>query len=296
VDDASYEILEARALEAFSDKGFLHLPNFRMKRKDGEIFICEMAMMPLHDKEGVMTSWVCVIRDITEQRQVEAKLDLTRRKLRALAAEITVLEERERRTIATQLHDQLGAVLAMGKVKIATILKAAAGTPFAEPLEEVHALIGEAVNETRSLTWELSPPILYQLGLSAAVEWLCEEFEKKHRLSVIFSQAGEPVEIGEELRFLVFSAVRELLLNIVKHAEARQVNVLLAWTEASFLCRVQDDGNGFVVSEMESLREARRSFGLFNIHERVAELDGRVEISSAPGEGTTVTLVLPFGI
>ncbi|WP_026938909.1 PAS domain S-box protein [Holophaga foetida] len=296
VDEASYETLEARALEAFSEKGFLHLPNFQMRRKNGDIFVSELAMMPLRGKDGLMTSWVCVVRDITEQRQMEAKLDLTRRKLRALAAELTLLEEKERRTIATQLHDQLGAVLAMGKVKVATILQAAAGTPFAGPLEEVQALIGEAVNETRSLTWELSPPILYQLGLSAAVEWLCEENEKKHHLAVRFSQVGEALEITEELRFLVFSAVRELFLNIVKHAEAKQVSVMLAWTEESVLCRVQDDGKGFVMSEVEPLREARRSFGLFNIQERVAELDGRVEITSLPGEGTTVLLVLPLGI
>jgi len=250
--------------------------------------------MPLRDKNGTLTSWVCVVRDITEQRQTEAKLDLTRRKLRALAAELTVVEERERRKIAAQLHDQLGATLAMGKVKLATVRREAQGTPLAQGLEEVDGLIREAVEATRSLTWELSPPILYQLGLSAALEWLCEDCGKRHDLAIAFSQLGEPGDLSDELRFLLFSSVRELLLNTVKHAQANRVSVTLAWTESTVLCQVQDDGHGFEASEVGSLQEAHRSFGLFNIQERVAELDGRMDITSAPGEGTTISLMLPF--
>jgi signal transduction histidine kinase len=263
-------------------------------RKNGEVFVCEMALMALHGEDGAVTSWVAVIRDITEQRQMEAKLDLTRRKLRALAAEITLLEERERRVIATQLHDQLGAVLAMGKVKLATLLKATAGTPFAAPLEEIHTLVGNAVDETRSLTWELSPPVLYQLGLNAAIEWLCEETEKRNGLIVRFTQEGEPVELSDERRFLVFSAARELLLNVVKHAEASHVSVRLRWTDTAIESQVQDDGKGFDVAGVEVLRDAHRSFGLFNIQERVADLDGRVDVASSPGAGSTVSLMLPF--
>jgi PAS domain S-box-containing protein len=294
VSDEAYEGLERKAFEAFGEKGFLHLPTFHMKRKSGEVFVCEMALMPLHGEEGTITSWVAVIRDITEQRRTEAKLDSTRRKLRALAGELTLLEERERRVIATQLHDQLGAILAMGKVKLATLLKAAAGTPYAAPLEEIHALVGNAVNETRSLTWELSPPVLYQLGLSAAIEWLCEETEKRNALTVRFSQEGMSVNLGDERRFLVFSAIRELILNVVKHAEAHHIMIRLRWTDTAIECQVQDDGKGFDVAGVEALKEARRSFGLFNIQERVAELDGRVEITSSPGAGATVSLMLPF--
>jgi PAS domain S-box-containing protein len=294
VDDTSYEALETKALSSFAGKGFLHLSTFHMKRKSGEVFVCEMALMPLHGEDGALTSWVAVIRDITEQRQTEAKLDLTRRKLRALAAETTLLEERERRGIATQLHDQLGAVLAMGKVKLATLLRATAGTPFAAPLEEIHALVGEAVNETRSLTWELSPPVLYQLGLSAAIEWLCEETEKRNGLTIRFTQEGEPVELSDERRFLLFSAARELLLNVIKHAEAKHVSIRLRWTDTAVESQVKDDGKGFDVAGVEVLRDARKSFGLFNIQERVADLDGRVDITSAPGEGSAVSLMLPF--
>lgn len=294
VDEASYERLELQALAAFEGKGFLHLATFRMTRKSGDAFDCELAMMPLYGESRRLTSWVAVIRDITEQRQTEAKLDLTRRKLRALTAELTLLEERERRGIAAQLHDQLGAVLAMGKVKLAALLRAHAGTPVATQLEEVHGLVGEAVNETRSLTWELSPPILYQLGLSAAIEWLCEETENRNGFQVRFSQEGESVRLSDELRFLLFSSVRELLLNVVKHAEARNVEATLRWGERTVGIQVVDDGKGFDLAETEPLRDARKSFGLFNLQERVADLDGQVEIVSAPGAGTTVSLVLPF--
>jgi signal transduction histidine kinase len=136
--------------------------------------------------------------------------------------------------------------------------------------------------------------VLYQLGLSAAIEWLCEETEKRNALAVRFSQEGEQVNLGDERRFLVFSAVRELILNVVKHAEARTVLIRLRWTDTAIECEVQDDGKGFDVAGVEALKEARRSFGLFNIQERVAELDGRVDIISSPGSGSTISLVLPF--
>jgi signal transduction histidine kinase len=222
------------------------------------------------------------------------KLDRTRQKLRGLAGELTQVEERERRTIAAHLHDQLGAVLSMAKVKLASLRQGAEGTPFAPALEEVHALVGDAVQETRSLTWELSPPILYQLGLEAALEWLGESVEQRHGVAFRLTKEGTQRDLGEERRFLVFSAVRELLLNVVKHAGASGVSLRLRWLEGVVEATLEDDGEGFDVPTAAALPDARRSFGLFSIQERFDDLGGSVSIRSAPGEGTSVTLVLPY--
>jgi signal transduction histidine kinase len=226
---------------------------------------------------------------------MQERLERSRQKLRALAAELTRVEERERRVIATHLHDQIGAVLAMTKVKIAALRQMATDAPLVAGLDEVRALVGEAVNDTRNLTWELSPPILYQLGLGAALEWLGEEAETRHSLRVKFSEEGTRHELSDEGRFFLFSAARELLQNVVKHARARNVDIVLRWTEADVCAEVRDDGNGFDVSEAEGLRDARRSFGLFNIQERASGLGGRLAIVSSPQQGTTATVVLPFG-
>lgn len=265
-----------------------------VKRKDGElIWVLENARA-IRDEKGRVDHYEGIVQDISDRRRMAEKLDRTRQKLRGLAAEITRVEERERRTIATQLHDQLGAVLSMAKVKLASLRQGAEGSPLAPALEEVHALVGNAVQETRSLTWELSPPILYQLGLEAALEWLGENVEQRHGIAFRLKKEGAPRDLGEERRFLVFSAVRELLLNVVKHADAGGVSLRLRWLEEVVEASLEDDGKGFDVPGAAALPDARRSFGLFSIQERFDDLGGSVSIRSTPGQGTSVTLVLPY--
>ncbi len=265
-----------------------------VKRKDGElIWVLENARA-IRDETGRVDHYEGIVQDVSDRRRLAEKLDRTRQKLRGLAAEITRVEERERRTIATQLHDQLGAVLSMAKVKLASLRQGAEGTSIAPALEELHTLVGNAVQETRSLTWELSPPILYQLGLPAALEWLGENVEHRHGIAFRLTKEGEVRELGEERRFLLFSAVRELLLNVVKHADAGGVSLRLRWLEEVLEATLSDDGRGFDVPGAAALPDARRSFGLFSIQERFDDLGGSVSIRSSPGEGTSVTLVLPY--
>ena len=180
----------------------------------------------------------------------------------------------------------------MGKVKLGSLRQEAQGTPFSGGIEAVHALVGEAVRETRELTWELSPPVLYQLGLEAALEWLGESFEERHGIAFRFEREGERRDLGDERRFLVFAAVRELLLNVVKHAGADGASVRLRWLELGVEVEVRDDGKGFEAAAPAP--DESRSFGLFSIQERFDDLGGSVAIRSAPGDGTTVTLVLPY--
>jgi PAS domain S-box-containing protein len=266
-----------------------------VKRKDGGlIWVLENARA-IRDERGRIDHYEGIVQDVSDRRRLAEKLDRTRQKLRGLAAEITRVEERERRTIATHLHDQLGAVLSMAKVKLASLRQGAEGTPIASALEEVHVLVGSAVQETRSLTWELSPPILYQLGLEAALEWLGENVEQRNGVAFRLTKEGMPRELGEERRFLVFSAVRELLLNVVKHADAGGVSLRLRWLEEGLEATLLDDGKGFDVPGAAALPDARRSFGLFSIQERFDDLGGSVSIRSTPESGTAVTLVLPYG-
>jgi PAS domain S-box-containing protein len=288
VDPAS----RARFEEALSSQGEVRGFESLVRRRDGElIWVLENARA-VRDEKGRFDHYEGIVQDITERRRMAETLDRSRRKLRGLAAELTRVEERERRTIAAQLHDGLGATLSMGKVRLGALRQQAQGTPLAAEVEAVHALVGEAVRETRALTWELSPPILYQLGLESALEWLGESFEERHGVAFRFQREGQTRDLSEERRFLVFSAVRELLLNVVKHAGAGSAVVTLRWRDAEVEATVSDDGKGFEASA--SPPDERRSFGLFSIQERFDDLGGRVTVRSAPGEGTTVTLVLPY--
>jgi len=288
VDPSSRERFEEALVEEEEVRGFESL----VRRRDGAlIWVLENARA-VRDEKGRLDHYEGIVQDISERRQMAEKLDRSRRKLRGLAAEITRVEERERRAIAAQLHDQLGATLSMGKVKLGSLRQEAQGTPLAAGIEAVHTLVGEAVRETRELTWELSPPVLYQLGLEAALEWLGESFEERHGIAFRFEREGERRDLGDERRFLVFAAVRELLLNVVKHADADGASVRLRWLESGVEVAVSDDGRGFEAAAPAP--DESRSFGLFSIQERFDDLGGSVAIRSRPGEGTTVALVLPY--
>jgi PAS domain S-box-containing protein len=286
---------------AVKEAGYLHVPAFRMKRKNGETFDTQHSVMPLYREDGSLLSVVSVIRDVTEQRRTEDKLDQYRRKLRALAAELTVVEARERRAIAAELHENLGQLLATSKIKIASLRTAAPDAALQERIGEVQGLVEEALQQTRSLTYQLSPPILYQLGLEAALKWLSENMDKQYGLRVLFSRQGESGLLAEESRAFLFSAIRELLVNVAKHAGASQVAVRLRWRAESVEILVRDNGKGFrrggtfgLSSAKDGVPESQDGFGLFNIQERVSDLGGSLRIRSEPLKGTAVKIHLPL--
>ena len=296
VNDESFDRFRELALEAIQEKGYLHIPTFPMKRRNGEVFATQHSVMPLYDEDGVLVSWVSVIRDITEQQRSDEKLGEYRRKLRKLAAELTVVEARERRAIAAELHENLGQVLATAKLKIAPLRTLVPDAALQSRIEEVQGLVEDALQQTRSLTYQLSSPILYQLGLEAALQWLAENMEKQYGYRVTFTRLGESGELREESSAFLFSAVRELLVNVAKHAGAGEVAVRLRWLDDSVEVLVKDNGKGFRRSSVSDLSigapDSQDGFGLFNIYERVSDLGGRVSLRSEPLKGTAVKIHL----
>ncbi len=303
VDEAAFEGFRELALRAIREKGYLHVPTFHMKRKNGEVFATQHSVMPLYDEEGAMVSWVSVIRDITEEKRSEEKLGEYRRKLRKLAVELTVVEARERRAIAAELHENLGQLLATAKLKVAPLRSLVVDAVLRARIEEVQGLVVEALQQTRSLTYQLSPPILYQLGLEAALRWLAENMERQYGYRVAFTRLGESGELQEESSVFLFSAVRELLVNVAKHAGADEVAVRLRWLDDSVAVLVRDNGKGFRRTGLAGFSDlssaaagSQDGFGLFNIYERVSDLGGRVWLRSEPRKGTAVKIHLPLDV
>jgi len=291
VNEAAFEQFSELALAAIREHGYLDLPTFRMKRKNGEIFTSQHTVLPLYAEDGALVSCVSVVRDITETKRNEEKLEQYQRKLRALAKELTVVEARERRAIAAQLHENVGQLLATSKMKIASLRTLVWGQGG---VAEVQRLVDEALQATRSLTYQLSPPILYQLGLEAALKWLGENAEKLHGFRVRFSRQGESGILDEESSVVLFSAVRELLANVAKHAAAREVGIRLRWHEDRVAVLVRDNGKGFQRINGTAFPESPDGFGLFNIQERVSDLGGQVRVHAAPRRGTAVKIELPL--
>jgi signal transduction histidine kinase len=232
----------------------------------------------------------------------EARVLEYQKRLRALAAELSMTEQRERRKIAIEIHDRISQNLAMAKMRLASIqsrftaeTKAALGAEFYDAL----FLLEQTIEDTRTLTFELSPPLLYELGLLPAIQWLGEQLSRRHGIRVVVDgSASAANQLGEDMRSLLFRSVRELLINVIKHAGATAARVSIRSYDGGVRLTVADDGHGIVTSAPERgpavKNGAHTGFGLFSMRTRLEEIGGKVEISSVPDSGTRVTLLVPI--
>jgi PAS domain S-box-containing protein len=235
---------------------------------------------------------LCMIEDITEQKQAEREIRTYQEQLRSVASELSLMEERERRRLATDLHDHVGQILALAQIKLGAIRESASSTQLVEPMDEVRRLIEQTIQYTRSLTFELSPPILYDLGFEAAVEWLVELIQEQHGIAIKVQADRSPKPMSDEIRVILFQTVRELLVNVVKHANAKNIRVFIAREGATLQVKIEDNGLGMGISA--DADNSPFGFGFFCIGERLKYLGGNLEVVSEPGWGTRVTLQVPL--
>ena len=215
-------------------------------------------------------------------------------RLRQLATELSLAEERERREIAVALHDNIIQEFAFIKLRVAQFRGDAVFCGFERNLEEILSLIEGAIQSTRRLTFNISPPVLYELGLSAALEWLAEQYAKRHQLQIQAQLKAQTNKLPEALRITLFKCVQELLTNVVKYAQASHVLIKLQAQNNQLCIVVVDNGIGFDVSRIEAVAGADHGFGLFSIRERLKSFGGEMVVKSEIGKGTTVTLSAPL--
>jgi PAS domain S-box-containing protein len=235
---------------------------------------------------------VCMIEDITAQKQAEKDIRTYQEQLRSVASELSLTEEQERRRLATDLHDHVGQILALAQIKLGAIRESAASTYLVEPMDEVRRLLEQTIQYTRSLSFELSPPILYDLGFEAAVEWLAELVQEQHGITVKVQTDRSPKSMSDEIRVILFQTMRELLVNLAKHANAKNISVFIAREDATLQVKIEEDGLGMGISA--DAANGPFGFGFFSIRERLRYLGGQLEVESEPGWGTRVTLQVPL--
>lgn len=248
------------------------------------------------DADGVPVEMFGTTQDVTEHMLADERLREYQRQLRELASQTSLAEERERRRIAGGLHDRTIQMLALSQIKLGALRNSLEDDPNRIRLiDEVRELVDHAIHDTRSLVFELSPPVLHELGFEAAVESLAELVEGQHALDCKVKSAGTPIRLAADVEISLFQAVREALINTVKHARATRALVTLDWRgpETIAVC-VEDDGKGFDVGEVETRRSRAGGFGLFSMRERLGVLGGRAEVTSARGDGTRVRLEMPL--
>ena len=187
------------------------------------------------------------------------------------------------------MHDHIGQTLALCKIKLGA-LRESTPTNLIESLDEIRDLTEQIIRYTRSLTFELSPPILYDLGFEAAVEWLGEKIIKQHGIQFCFEDDKQSKPLDDEARILLFQAVRELLINIVKHAQAHNAKVSIRRDNDNIRINIEDDGVGFDTSKIDSsLRTG--CFGIFSIRERLKHLGGPLKLNPSPAAEPALQLL-----
>jgi PAS domain S-box-containing protein len=297
-------------------------------RKDGVVIYANISC-----KVVVYNGRPCAIgffHDITQRKQVEAEIrtlnqtlekrvaertaELAERaeQLRALAVELTQAEQRERRRLAQVLHDHLQQLLVAARMKIGLLRRRVPDEQYSQTIAQLDELLGQTIDEARSLAVQLCPPVLYEHGLAAALEWLARQTHEKFDLAVEVQTdpAAEPSE--ETIQVFLFQAAGELLLNVAKHAQARRVQVRMTrvLVQPSRLApgagetpapqgpeqvciEVCDDGVGFDPAQVAG--KTSGGFGMFSICQRLELFDGHLEVFSSPGQGTRATIRVPLG-
>jgi signal transduction histidine kinase len=229
------------------------------------------------------------------------KLIRFQEQLRALATELNLTEQRERKRLAMDLHDHLQQLLVLGKLKLHQGKESAQGIPAClDVLEQVDDLLSEACDYTRTLVAELSPPVLRGYGLAAALQWL-GDYMQKHNLTVTVNVPEiDDFGLPEDQVMLLFQSVRELLINASKYAGTGAATVTLELRDRHLRIDVSDEGAGFDVAAAAagdagtSVGASSSKFGLFSIRERMKALGGSFDIESALGKGVRATLTLPL--
>ena len=280
-----------KGLNEILTKGYSYNNEYKMVRKDGTLIDISTNSSGLKDENGRYVRTICIIDDITERKKAEEDLLENRVKLKSLASQLSVIEDRERRRLATELHDQVGQSLVFSKTKLDILRSSLSSPELTEPLEEVCDYLGQVIRDTRTLTFDLSYPILYELGFEAAVaEWLEEKIQVKHGIETKFEDDGQTKPLSDDIRALLFRNVRELLINVVKHANAQNVKVSIRKVDSQIRVSVEDDGVGIDPAKVASLAGKNAGFGIFSIRERLELLGGHLEIESEPGRGSKITM------
>ena len=251
--------------------------DFPFKDTDGSSLILEMGI------------------DITEQKQAERKILDSQKQLRALTAELLMVEEGERRKIAGELHDSVGQILAFLKIELGDLQHSDLPKKTISTIHHLREQVERAIKQTRTLTFEMSPPELYTLGLGPALEELARRFSEERGLNCSVDVSDDKYPLSDQVRILLYRSVRELLINSAKHAGAESVQIVINRTENNIKIVLKDDGIGFDTSVLDRTKTTKASgFGLFSISERLEQMGGKLEINSIKDKGTTITLWAPL--
>jgi PAS domain S-box-containing protein len=241
-----------------------------------------------------------MVMDITDRKRAEQKIIDYQQRLKALASQLTIVEEKERRRLAADLHDRVCQTLALANIQLDSARKSTSESKLADKLDDTSDTLLETLKNTKQLMLELSSSSMHEIGLSSAIsEWLEVQIGNRHSLKTEFIDNlphNRKKTLDSNVQTILFRNVRELLVNVVKHARANKVSARIEDRSSNIRIIVEDDGIGFEPRAVIQAGSKTGGFGLFSIEELMADLGGSLRIVSEPGEGCTAILSAPFSV
>ncbi|WP_405567989.1 PAS domain-containing protein [Polaribacter sp. Asnod6-C07] len=301
-DKPLYNIIHHNELENFKN----HIKNtsinnkykkpisFRAKHIDGH-FVWFEALSSAAYKEGQITFFITIARDITESVLAKREIEEYQESLQKLTTEITLVEENQKKEIATNIHDHLSQALVISNMKIKELQRKPELKNIDEELHFVEDHITDALANSRRITSELSPPILYQLGIIEALYWLLENIETKHKIKCEINEDEEHIKLNEISSILLYRSIQEILNNAIKYAKATLITINILKKNQGLDIVIKDNGIGFNINKLNNFRNSNGSgFGLFTVQERIKNIKGKFKITSEINKGTSVNIYIPL--
>ncbi|WP_341220308.1 PAS domain S-box protein [Polaribacter atrinae] len=268
--------------------------SFRVLHKDGHFVWLEFLSSPIY-KNNEISYYVTSARDITQWVLAKQKIEEYQTSLQKLTTEMTLIEEKQKKEIATNIHDHLSQSLVISKMKINELKKRPQLKMIDEDLIFIETHISEALENSRKIMYELSPPVLYQLGIIEALNWLFDNVETTHKVACVVNSEVDSVKLDEATSILLYRSIQEVLTNAIKYANASLVTLDLDKNKHGLDIFITDNGIGFNTDILNNLHNHSGSgFGLFTVQERIRNIQGKFTIQSKINTGTTVKIFIPL--
>ncbi len=251
-------------------------------------------LRPYRDAHGSIIGHLGVITDITDRKNAELALRESEQRLRDLSTHLTSSEERQREQIAREIHDDIGSSLTGMKIDLLRVRQLTTAIPeVQEKIAAFNRLLDSTAAASVRIAKALRPSILDD-GIVPAIEWQLREFSKRMDIDTEFAEPEREPQLTPDQSIALFRVVQEALNNVAKHAQARHVDVVLFTRPDELTLEIHDDGKGIPKGPSGERVERRGAFGISGMRERIASLGGWMDITGAPGKGTTVMVGIPM--
>ncbi len=279
-----------RFQQLLEEQGFVHDFTVRLRRHDGRSVWVSINTTMVHDSDRQITYYEGAMADISGRIESEERIH-------KLSQQLMQAQEDERHMISRELHDTVAQDLSVTKMACDLIYAELLSKrlPEADPIQEICAALQKTISGVRNMAYDLRPPVLEELGLVETIYRLCEDFAQMWGVPVDFQSAGlKNLKLDYDIQINLYRLVQEGLTNIRKHAAAGRVTLKLAAAFPNIILRIEDNGRGFNVQKRMAAAGQEKRMGLHSMQERATLLNGEMKLQSKPGQGTKVSIKLPF--